>query len=354
MVAALRGTGYDTGLDLEAIQEVGMYFYEVRKKYHQFESDYTGVDPRVQVNQVPGGMISNLANQLREQNALDRMNEVLLEIPVVRKDLGFPPLVTPTSQIVGTQAVLNVLSGERYKNLSKETIGILKGEYGASPAALNQELQKRVLDAGKSPITCRPADLLEPEVERLTEEFRGLASDKGVKVAEHEIDDVLTYALFPQVGLKFLINRNNPDAFEPVPGIEPAAPKPAPAAAAAPVPVSGGPESYTVSVNGKSFDVVVAPGGAIQNVAPAAPAPAAAAAQPQPITGEPLPAPLAGTIFKIKVTEGQTISEGDVVVIMEAMKMETEIRAAKSGVVLSISVKEGDAVQVGSALLVLG
>ena len=354
VVSMLQDTERDTGLNLQLLEEIAAYFREVRKKYAKFEGALKGIDSRILVAQVPGGMLTNMENQLREQGASDQLDAVLDEIPKVREDLGLIPLVTPTSQIVGTQAVLNVLSGERYKNLSKETIGILKGEYGASPAALNQELQKRVLDAGKSPITCRPADLLEPEVERLTEEFRGLASDKGVKVAEHEIDDVLTYALFPQVGLKFLINRNNPDAFEPLPGIEPAAPKPAPAAAAAPVPVSGGPESYTVSVNGKSFDVVVAPGGAIQNVAPAAPAPAAAAAQPQPITGEPLPAPLAGTIFKIKVTEGQTISEGDVVVIMEAMKMETEIRAAKSGVVLSISVKEGDAVQVGSALLVLG
>jgi len=352
VVSMLQDTERDTGLNLQLLEEIAAYFREVRKKYAKFEGALKGIDSRILVAQVPGGMLTNMENQLREQGASDRLDAVLDEIPKVREDLGLIPLVTPTSQIVGTQAVLNVLSGERYKNLSKETIGILKGEYGASPAALNQELQKRVLDAGKSPITCRPADLLEPEVERLTEEFRGLASDKGVKVAEHEIDDVLTYALFPQVGLKFLINRNNPDAFEPVPGIEPAAPKPAPAAAAAPVPVSGGTESYTVSVNGKSFDVVVAPGGAIQNVAPAAPAPAAA--QTQPITGEPLPAPLAGTIFKIKVTEGQTISEGDVVVIMEAMKMETEIRAAKSGVVLSISVKEGDAVQVGSALLVLG
>ncbi|MCP4283044.1 MAG: sodium-extruding oxaloacetate decarboxylase subunit alpha [Gammaproteobacteria bacterium] len=354
VVSMLQDTERDSGLNLPLLEEIAAYFREVRKKYAKFEGALKGIDSRILVAQVPGGMLTNMENQLREQGASDRLDDVLDEIPKVRKDLGLIPLVTPTSQIVGTQAVLNVLSGERYKNMSKETIGILKGEYGASPAPVNQDLQKRVLDEGKSPITCRPADLLKPEVERLTGEFRGLAGEKGIKVAENEIDDVLTYALFPQVGLKFLVNRNNPDAFEPVPGIEPepAAPKPAPTAAAAQTPAKGGVESYTVSVNGKNFDVIVAPGGAIQSMAPVAPA--SSPAQPQPAAGEPLPAPLAGTIFKIQVTEGQTISEGDVVMIMEAMKMETGIRAAKSGIVLSISVKEGDAVQVGSALLVLG
>jgi oxaloacetate decarboxylase alpha subunit len=236
--------------------------------------------------------------------------------------------------------------------MSKETVGILKGEYGASPAPVNKELQQRVLEDGKSPITCRPADLLEPEVERLTQEFRKLAGENGIKVAAEEIDDVLTYALFPQVGLKFLKNRNNPDAFEPVPGSEPEKSKPVQAAAVAPSTATGGTESYTVSVNGKSFDVIVAPGGAVQSLVPAAQSPAPSPSQPK--TGTPLPAPLAGTVFKIKVAEGQTITEGDVVIVMEAMKMETEIRAAKSGVVLSIAVKEGDAIQVGATLLTLG
>lgn len=347
VVSMLQDTGRDTGLNLTLLEEIAAYFREVRKKYAKFEGALKGIDSRILVAQVPGGMLTNMENQLREQGASKRLDEVLDEIPKVREDLGLIPLVTPTSQIVGTQAVLNVLSGERYKNMSKETIGILKGEYGASPAPVNRELQQRVLDPGKSPITCRPADLLEPEVERLTKEFRGIVREKDIKVARDEIDDVLTYALFPQVGLKFLVNRDNPDAFEPAPGKE----KPSTPVQTAPAraPQAGGTEAYTVTVNGKSFDVMVAPGGAVQSLSPAvSPSP------PQPKAGTPLPAPLAGTIFKIKVAEGQAITEGDVVVVMEAMKMETEVRAARSGIVLSISVKEGDAVQVGSTLLTLG
>lgn len=347
VVSMLQNTGRDTGLNLKLLEEIAAYFREVRKKYAKFEGALKGIDSRILVAQVPGGMLTNMENQLREQGASKRLDEVLDEIPKVREDLGLIPLVTPTSQIVGTQAVLNVLSGERYKNMSKETIGILKGEYGASPAPVNRELQQRVLDPGKSPITCRPADLLEPEVERLTKEFRGIVREKDIKVARDEIDDVLTYALFPQVGLKFLVNRDNPDAFEPAPGKE----KPSTPVQTAPAraPQAGGTEAYTVTVNGKSFDVMVAPGGAVQSLSPAvSPSP------PQPKAGTPLPAPLAGTIFKIKVAEGQAITEGDVVVVMEAMKMETEVRAARSGIVLSISVKEGDAVQVGSTLLTLG
>ncbi|MCB1867239.1 MAG: sodium-extruding oxaloacetate decarboxylase subunit alpha [Gammaproteobacteria bacterium] len=347
VVSMLQDTGRDTGLNLTLLEEIAAYFREVRKKYTKFEGALKGIDSRILVAQVPGGMLTNMENQLREQGASKRLDEVLDEIPKVREDLGLIPLVTPTSQIVGTQAVLNVLSGERYKNMSKETIGILKGEYGASPAPVNRELQQRVLDPGKSPITCRPADLLEPEVERLTKEFRGIVREKDIKVARDEIDDVLTYALFPQVGLKFLVNRDNPDAFEPAPGKE----KPSTPVQTAPAraPQAGGTEAYTVTVNGKSFDVMVAPGGVVQSLSPAvSPSP------PQPKAGTPLPAPLAGTIFKIKVAEGQAITEGDVVVVMEAMKMETEVRAARSGIVLSISVKEGDAVQVGSTLLTLG
>lgn len=347
VVSMLQDTGRDTGLNLKLLEEIAAYFREVRKKYAKFEGALKGIDSRILVAQVPGGMLTNMENQLREQGASKRLDEVLDEIPKVREDLGLIPLVTPTSQIVGTQAVLNVLSGERYKNMSKETIGILKGEYGASPAPVNRELQQRVLDPGKSPITCRPADLLEPEVERLTKEFRGIVREKDIKVARDEIDDVLTYALFPQVGLKFLVNRDNPDAFEPAPGKE----KPSTPVQTAPAraPQAGGTEAYTVTVNGKSFDVMVAPGGVVQSLSPAvSPSP------PQPKAGTPLPAPLAGTIFKIKVAEGQAITEGDVVVVMEAMKMETEVRAARSGIVLSISVKEGDAVQVGSTLLTLG
>ncbi len=349
VVAVLDGTEHDTGLDLELLEEIAAYFREVRKKYAKFEGSLKGVDSRILVAQVPGGMLTNMENQLREQGATDKLDDVLNEIPKVREDLGFIPLVTPTSQIVGTQAVLNVLTGERYKSIAKETAGVLKGEYGASPAPVNKELQARVLE-GEEAITCRPADLLSPEVDKLTQELETIAQEKKLDLADDIIDDVLTYALFPQVGLKFLENRNNPDAFEPVPGIEPE-----PVAAAAPAAAStGGAESYTVQVNGKSYDVTVSAGGAISSVAPAA-APAAAAPAPAPTAaGVTIAAPLTGNIFKINVSAGQSVAEGDVIMILEAMKMETEVRATASGSVASIAVKEGDAVHVGDTLITLG
>jgi len=236
VVAMLEGTERDTGLDINLLEEIAIYFREVRKKYAAFEGTLKGVDPRILIAQVPGGMLTNMENQLREQNALDKMDEVLAEIPTVRKDLGYIPLVTPTSQIVGTQSVINVLSGERYKTISKEAAGILKGEYGASPAEVNQELQQRVLE-GADPITCRPADLIDNEMSTLTEELKKIAEDENIELAENLVDDVLIYAQFPQVGLEFLKNRNNPDAFEPHPD---SAPEPAPAA---PVAATGGTES---------------------------------------------------------------------------------------------------------------
>ena len=353
VVAILQGQERDTGLDLNLLEEIAGYFREVRKKYAKFEGSLRGVDSRILVAQVPGGMLTNMENQLREQGASDRFDDVLAEIPRVRKDLGYIPLVTPTSQIVGTQAVLNVLTGERYKNITKETAGVLKGEYGASPAPVNAELQTRVLE-GAEPVTCRPADKLEPEVGKLTDEFRRLVQERGIRVAADEIDDVLTYALFPQIGLKFLENRDNPDAFEPVPGSEP---KPAPVAAA-PVAASasGGSESYQVTVDGRTYDVVVAPGGEVSGIQAASSAAAPAAAAP-PATGGAsvsIPAPLAGNIFKINVTAGQVVKSGEVIMILEAMKMETEVRSPESGTVQSLMVKEGDAVQVGDTLLTLG
>jgi oxaloacetate decarboxylase alpha subunit len=347
VVAILEGTERDTGLDIHLLEEIAAYFREVRKKYAKFEGALKGVDSRILVAQVPGGMLTNMESQLKEQGAGDKLDEVLAEIPRVREDLGFIPLVTPTSQIVGTQAVLNVLTGERYKSISKETAGVLKGEYGAAPAPFNKELQTRVLE-GKEAITCRPADLLEPEMDKLTAELKKLAAEKGIKLASEEVDDVLTYALFPQIGLKFLENRGNPDAFEPAPtGAEVA-----PVAAAAP---SAGGDSgvYTVTVNGQSYVVQVAEGGDITNVAPATATAAPTAAAPVG-AGEPVPAPLAGNIFKVVVSAGQQVQEGDVIVILEAMKMETEVRAAKSGTVTAISVKEGDAVKVGATLLSIG
>ena len=345
VVAALAGTDRDTGLDLNQLEEIAAYFREVRKKYAGFEGSLRGTDSRILVAQVPGGMLTNMESQLKQQGAADKFDEVLAEIPRVREDLGWIPLVTPTSQIVGTQAVINVLMGERYKTISKEVQGILKGEYGAAPAPFNAELQARVLDGGEA-ITCRPADQLEPEMDRLVVELRELAKEKGVSLTlgENEIDDVLTYALFPQIGLKFLENRNNPDAFEPAPTLEDAQ--------AMAAPKKTGPEVYTITVNGQNYVVQVTEGGDISAVAPAA-APAAVPAAAPAGNAEPVPAPLAGNIWKVQVAAGQAIQEGDVLVILEAMKMETEIRAARAGTVVSIDVKEGDAVQVGDSLLTL-
>ncbi|MDH5593686.1 MAG: sodium-extruding oxaloacetate decarboxylase subunit alpha, partial [Gammaproteobacteria bacterium] len=211
MVAALKGTEYDTGLDLELLQQIGLYFYGVRKKYHQFESDFTGVDTRVQINQVPGGMISNLANQLKEQGAIERMNDVLDEIPRVRADLGYPPLVTPTSQIVGTQAVLNVLTGERYKNITNEVKFYLQGRYGKAPGEVNTMVRQKAI-GNEDVIDCRPADLLKDEMTTLRDEIKKLAKSE---------EDVLTYAMFPEIGRKFLEEREagtlEPEPLEPMP-----------------------------------------------------------------------------------------------------------------------------------------
>jgi oxaloacetate decarboxylase alpha subunit len=351
VVAILAGTERDTGLDLIALEECAAYFREVRKKYAQFEGSLRGVDSRILVAQVPGGMLTNMESQLKEQGAADKLDDVLAEIPRVREDLGFLPLVTPTSQIVGTQSVLNVLTGERYKSISKETAGVLKGEYGATPAPMNADLQARVL-AGAEAITCRPADLLEAEMEKLTAELETIAGEKGVDLSAGEdlVDDVLTYALFPQIGLKFLENRGNKDAFEPAPAPDDTAP-----AAAAPAPAAAGePSVYTVTVAGQSYVVQVADGAnaGIESISPAA-APAAVAAPVEASGGSPVPAPLAGNIFKVNVRPGAVVQEGDVILILEAMKMETEVRAPRAGSVVSVSVKQGDAVAVGDTLIML-
>ncbi|WP_027329651.1 sodium-extruding oxaloacetate decarboxylase subunit alpha [Marinimicrobium agarilyticum] len=343
LVATLEGTDRDTGLNLELLEEIASYFRQVRLKYGRFEGSLKGVDSRILIAQVPGGMLTNMENQLREQNAEDKFDAVLEEIPRVREDLGFIPLVTPTSQIVGTQAVMNVLSGERYKTITRETEGVLKGEYGATPADVNKELQERVLDGGE-PITCRPADLLKPELERLTKELEDSAKEKDIKLTQGEgrIDDVLTYALFPQVGLKFLQNRGNPDAFEPAPtGKESAA-----------VTTESGEEVYTVEVDGEKFTVTVSDGGDVTGVVPvggdSAPASGGAAASGD---GEPVPAPLGGNIVKLMVKPGEAVEEGDTLLILEAMKMESEVSAPRAGTVTNVHVQAGDAVTAGDPLL---
>lgn len=342
IVSIFEGSDRDTGLNIQLLEEIAAYFREVRKKYAQFEGSLRGIDSRILIAQVPGGMLTNMESQLKEQGASDRFDEVLAEIPRVRKDLGFIPLVTPTSQIVGTQSVLNVLTGERYKTITKETAGVLKGEYGAAPAPYDAELQQRVLE-GAEAITCRPADLIEPEMEKLTAELQALVVSDNLELesGEREIDDVLTFALFPQVGLKFLTNRNNPDAFEPVPTLESAQ-------AATQTATNSGQDVYTIAVNGQSYVVQVNEGGDINNISTATPTMLPAA----PISsGEPVTAPLAGTIWKVEVSVGQTIQEGEVLIILEAMKMETQIVAEKAGVISSVSVKPGDAVRVGDLLV---
>jgi oxaloacetate decarboxylase alpha subunit len=342
VVAAMKGSERDTGLDLLLLEEIAAYFRDVRKKYSKYEGALRGTDSRILVAQVPGGMLTNMENQLREQGASDKFDEVLQEIPRVREDLGHIPLVTPTSQIVGTQAVLNVLTGERYKSISKETQGILKGEYGAAPAPMNAELQARVLD-GAEVITCRPADLIDDEMDQIIADVDALAAEKGFKLADEKIDDALTFALFPQVAPKFLENRGNPDAFEPAPK-------------------GNAEDTFTVNVDGNEYVVKVDDGGDVSQLAPVngaplsfggAAAPAAGAAPAAVGGGEPVTAPLAGNIWKVEVQVGQQVAEGDVIVILEAMKMETEIRAHKAGTIGSLTTKAGDTVVVGDVLLTI-
>ncbi len=347
VVSIFEGTERDSGLDIVKLEEIAAYFREVRKKYSEFEGSMRGVDSRILVAQVPGGMLTNMEGQLRQQGAENRIDEVLAEIPRVREDLGFIPLVTHTSQIVGTQAVLNVLTGERYKSITKETSGVLRGEYGATPAPMNAELQARVLDEGEEPITCRPADNIAPELESLTVELEGLSAEHGFDLSsgEGQVDDVLTYALFPQVGLKFLQNKNNPDAFEPVPTGK---------AKSTVQTNDAGEEIYTVEVEGVSYTVAVNDGGDVTAIAGAA---GAATETPSAVIaatgGDPVAAPLAGTVVKMLVQVGQQVSEGESIVILEAMKMETSVSAPKAGQIVELKAKSGDSVTVGDVLLTL-
>lgn len=351
LVSIVEGTQRDTGISLEGLEDIASYFRDVRTKYAKFEGSLKGIDARILTAQVPGGMLTNMENQLKEQGAQDKFEEVLKEIPKVREDLGFIPLVTPTSQIVGTQSVLNVLTGERYKTITKETAGVLKGEYGATAAPVNAELQARVLD-GEDVVTCRPADLISPELDKLEAELGELAQSKGIALAEQQIDDVLTYALFPQIGLKFLENRGDASAFEPAPGNEPSQPEKTAVAA----PAQGAPSAYDVNVDGKLYHVEVAASGTLTNVTPVT-TPAASqtpAQSPAVASNAQIDAPLAGNVFKVLVRPGDVIHDGDVVMILEAMKMETEIRSAHSGTVSDIFVGEGDAVTTGQPLIGLG
>ncbi|MBE8182741.1 MAG: sodium-extruding oxaloacetate decarboxylase subunit alpha [Candidatus Portiera sp.] len=354
MVAILKDTPYDTGLDLDKLIEISEYFRPIRKKYAKFEGSLQGIDPRILIAQVPGGMLTNMENQLREQNMADKLGEVLIEIPKVRKELGYVPLVTPSSQIVGSQAVMNVMTGERYKTITKETEGIVRGEYGRVPGEIDKDLKQKVLKGEEPPPydpTARP-----DELEELTKELQQKASEEGFKLAENEVDDVLSYALFPQVALKYFKNRNNPDAFEPKVSENDVKDS----NTSAPATTAGDTGIYKVRVNNKEFMVEVAGTGAstgtlVQGaatpMATATPPPAAHAAADNTSGDEEIAAPLAGNVFKLMVSQGQEVKENDVVMIMEAMKMEAEVRSPYSGIISSIHIRQGDSVSVGAKLM---
>jgi len=359
LVTALEGTPYDTGLDLEKLQAANLYFAGVRKKYHRFESEFTGIDTRVHVFQVPGGMISNLANQLKERNALDRMNEVYQEIPKVREDLGYPPLVTPTSQIVGTQAVLNVLTGKRYETITNEVKRYLQGGYGKTPAPVNAELQNRAI--GKEElIDCRPADLLKPEFEHLRQEIGHLALND---------EDVLSYALFPDVAKLFLEQRSTGALV----------PEPLELASATADGVKKAPTEFNIALHGESYHIKVTGAGpknqslrhfyftvdgipedivvetldeiVLEGGAHGAVKSAIASKRPRPSGPGDVVASMPCNILEVLVKEGQPVLAGAGVLITEAMKMETEVTAPIAGVVKAIYVAKGDAVNPDEVLI---
>lgn len=373
MVEIFRGTEMDTGLDINLLLEIAAYFREVRKHYAQFESSFLGADTRILVSQVPGGMLSNLENQLRDLKASDKMDAVLKEIPIVQKDCGYIPLVTPTSQIVGTQSVFNVLFG-RYKKLTAETRDLLTGKYGKTPAPCNPELVKAALAEAKmdAPITVRPADLIPNELDKIKAE----AKENG---AGNSIEDVLTYAMFPKVAPKFFKERSKGPVVFTAPSAEK---KPASGASSGVYTVTVNGTDYAVSssngtftVNGTTYSVSVkenagsasaqkAPAAAPVSAKPvtassAATAPAQAASASKPAAqqsaapaqtgtgGEKLPAPVAGTLLRYSVAEGARVSEGQTVIILESMKMELEINTPKAGVIhflaaVGAQVAEGD------------
>ena len=351
LVAALQGTPYDTGLDLNLLEEISDYFEEVRKHYKEFESDFHGVDINILKSQIPGGMISNMENQLKEQNALDKLEEVLKEVPRVRKDMGYPPLVTPTSQIVGSQATLNILTGERYKIITKETRGCVLGKYGKLPAPIDEELLARVSQDEKV-IDCRPADLLEPEWKKVTKELGNKHTSE---------DDRLSYAMFPKVALSFFETRNDPNArtaTTATPAKKVAEPTLAVSAPAVQPIAPTAHAVYNVNVNGRNYQVEVGPAGSAPTAAPAPATPHAPMAAPQPAASGPakevITSPLPGSVFAVKCKAGDAVNPGDVLIVLESMKMETEVKSHVSGVVQSLSVKEGDGIKTGDELLIIG
>ncbi len=337
IVAILDGTNRSTNLDLDKLEPIAEHFKVIRKKYKKFEGSLRGIDSRILVSQVPGGMLTNLENQLRDQNASDKFDEVLMEIPKVREDLGFIPLVTPTSQIVGTQSVINVLSGERYKNITKETRSLLLGEYGRTPIPVNEELQQRVSSDAKV-INCRPADLIDNELETIKNKLADAIDEHSLDIELNE-DNILIFAMFPEIGLQFLKNINNPEFFEE----EPLSFR------------SRGNDGYSVNVNGEEYVISINPLGEIEFADGVSANTSATNAQPiSNSNAQPINAQLGGNIFKVLCKVGDVIALDQTVLILEAMKMETEVKSPFAGTITSIDIKEGDAVAPGQLLLTVG
>ena len=333
VIGILDNTKYETGIKLDNLAPIAKHFREVRKKYVDFEGSLKGVDARIITSQVPGGMLTNLESQLKEQNAIDKFDDVIDEIPNVRSDLGYIPLVTPTSQIVGTQAVINVLNNERYKVITKETEAILKGEYGKTPANVDQKLQEKILGESK-PITCRPADLIDKnEYEQTKKKFLDLIQDKNIDNTE---ENILIYTLFPEIGLKFLENKDDKNAFE-----------------KSPIQLNEEKNGYyKVVIDDANYIVKysqtekpeIISGSTEKNIQ------SNKSISFSDETGLIVSAPLAGNIFKIEKNIGDDIQEDETIIVLEAMKMETTIKTPKSGKIKNIFIKNGDKVQSGDPL----
>ena len=332
LISILDGTNRETGLDIEKLTPIAEHFQKVRRKYRNFEGSLRGVDARILASQVPGGMLTNLENQLKAQDSIDRFDEVINEIPKVREDLGYIPLVTPTSQIVGTQSVINILSGSRYSTVTNEVKSLLKGEYGATPAPVNKDLQQEGI-GDSAVITCRPADVLTDNFQSVEDEFKGVIAEKNI-TADASVENILIYAMFPEIGLNFIENADNPDYFE-----------------SEPLDINQLTDtSYIVTVEDQEYSVTLKPdnsvtindGSQINQVATTPSVEAGA--------GEVIAAPLGGNIFRVIIAEGESVEADSTILILEAMKMETEIKAPSAGVVGKIFVKPGDTVKPGTPL----
>lgn len=358
-VIALKGTQFDTGLDLDKLQAANQYFAEVRKKYRRYESEFTGIDTQVHIFQVPGGMISNLANQLKERNALDRIGEVYQEIPEVRKDLGYPPLVTPTSQIVGTQAVLNVLTGKRYETITNEVKRYLQGGYGKAPAPVNEALQKKAI--GKEDVMdCRPADLLKPELDKLRKDIGDLA---------HNDEDVLSYAMFPEVGKAFLEQRAAGSLV----------PEPLLLASEVTETIKKAPTEFNVALHGESYHVKVTGAGpknqmlrhfyfmvdgvpeeivvetldeiVLDGGTQGAVKSTISSKRRKPSEPGDVFVSMPCNVLEVLVKVGDKVEAGQALLITEAMKMETETTAPISGVIKAIHIIKGEPANPGEVLI---